>query len=294
MMKKIFSFVILMFISIGCNILDNPIRVGVDSQENSQFMKIAKELGYLDDSFEVVEYKNRGDNVESFYMGRTDVVYSSVFDSIFFYDKGEAGQIFLLTSTSKKTRALFVRDKTSNLRGKTIAMEADTDEYMELLEYLETLNLKRKDVNIVFREQKEATEEFYKGEVDALYFYKPFDEDLFEKGRIIEASESIEELDEVFVANKKTIRRNKRKLKIIIDAWYKVLYIKLNEPERYLELLKDIDFNASDKYRQNYFFREDNQKMLSGKKIEEVLNKKIKNMNLKIEVGELYTGEVVK
>lgn len=294
MIKNFFLLVILMLISTGCNILDEPIRIGIDSQENAQFIKVAKELGYLDDSFEVVEYKNRGDNVESFYMGRTDVVYSSVFDSIFFHDKGEAGQIFLLTSTSKKTRALFVRNRTSSLRGKTIAMEADTDEYMELMEYLETLNLKSKDINIVFREQEEATKEFYRGEVDALYFYKPFDNDLFEKGGIIEASESIEKLNEVFVANKKTIRRSKKRLKKIIDAWYRVLYIKLNEPERYLELLKDIGIDSSHKYRQNYFFREDNQMMLNGKKIEKVLNKEMKNMNINVEAGQLYTGEIVK
>lgn len=294
MIKKIFLLVLLLFIFTGCHFLSDPLRIGIDSQENSQFMKIARHLDYIDDSFEIVEYKNRGDNIEAFYMGRTDVVYSSLFDSIFFHKKGEKCRIFLMTSTSKKTRALFVGDNTTDLRGKTIAMEADTDEYLELLEYLEKLNLEEKDVKIIFKKKNTAIQEFHKGKVDALYFYKPLDSELLEKGRILEGSESIENLNEVFASHEKNIKKEKKRLKKIVEAWYKVLYIKLNEPEKYLELLNEVNFEVSEEYKQNYLFRDDNERLLKGKEIEGPLNRQIKELNIDIPVGELYTGEIIK
>ena len=296
-MKRNIRFIIcLLFISLlaGCRFFNDPIRIGVDNQENAQFFKIAKNLGYLDDSFEIVEYKNRGDNVESFYMNRVDIVYSSVFDSIYFNQRGEDGKIFLMTSNSKKIRALLVNNIMKDLKGKTIAMEADTDEYIEFTKYIETLGLKKKDVDIVFATKKKASELFINEEIDGMYYYKPFYNSTLQVGKIVEGSESLESLEEVLVVNKKILQKRKRELKKIVEAWYSILSIKVMQPEKHIKFLGNIGHEINEEYQQNYYLRADNKRLLVGKEIEKLLNEEAEELNIEIKAAELYTDEIIK
>jgi len=80
----------------GCIIYREPVTIGIDDHENAMLFIVAKELGYLDDRFKVVEFESKGDSVEAFYLGRLDVVYSTLFDSLYFYGKGDRGEIFLI------------------------------------------------------------------------------------------------------------------------------------------------------------------------------------------------------
>lgn len=297
-MKKVLGVllgILIVFLFTYYNVLDEPIKIGISNEENSQFIRIAKKLGYLDEGdFKIIEYKNRSDNVEAFYTGRLDVVYSSIFDTVFFHGKGEPGKIFLVTSSSSKTRALLLKKDIEVLKHMNIAMEADTDEFIELMEYLEKYEIKREEVKIHFSTQKEAREHFLNKRVDGMYFYKPFSEEVLEKGRILEDSINIEQLEEVLVANSKALKWHRRKLKKLVKAWYSVLFIKYNEPDIYYEELKGLGYEVEYEYGQDYHLTHDNKKFLRDGEIEKKLEYEISDINPGINPKDLYTEVIIK
>lgn len=297
-MKKVLGIllgILIVFLYTYYSVLDEPIKIGIDNQENSQFIRIAKKLGYLtEEDFKIIEYKTRSDNVEAFYTGRLDVVYSSIFDTVFFHGKGEEGKIFLVTSSSSKTRALLLKNDIEILKHMNIAMESDTDEFIELMEYLKKHEIERGEVKIHFSTQKEAREYFLNEKIDGMYFYKPFSSEVLKKGRILEDSESLEKSEEVLVANIKALKWHKRKLKKLVDAWYTVLYMKYNEPDRYYKELEGLGYKLEYEYGQSYHFTHDNKKFLEDGKIEEKLEYEISEINPGINPKDLYTEVIIK
>lgn len=297
-MKKVLGIllgIIIVFLFTYYRVLDEPIKIGINNEENSQFIRVAKKLGYLDKTdFKIVEYKTRSDNIEAFYTGRLDVVYSSIFDTVFFHGKGEPGKIFLVTSSSSKTRALLLKNDIEILKHMNIAMEADTDEFIELMDYLEKYEIEREEVKIHFFTQREAREHFLSERVDGMYFYKPFSEEVLEKGRILEDSTSVEQLEEVLVANTKALKWHRRKLKKLVKAWYSVLYVKYNEPDKYYRILKDLGYKVEHEYDQDYHLTHDNKKFLEAGEIEKKLEYEISEINPGIDPKALYTEVIIK
>ena len=204
------------------------------------------------------------------------------------------GKIFLVTSSSSKTRALLLKNDIEVLKHMNIAMEADTDEFIELMDYLEKYEIEREEVKIHFSTQREAREHFLNERVDGMYFYKPFSKDVLERGRILEDSISIEQLEEVLVANTKTLKWHRRKLKKLVAAWYSVLYIKYNEPDKYYRILKDLGYEIEYEYRQDYHLTHDNKKFLEDGEIEKKLEYEISEINPGIDAKALYTEVIIK
>lgn len=299
-MRKLLGISTLLILTLflgSCNIYKEPLRIGIDDEESAQFIKIAQHLGIYTDPMEVVEFKNSGDNVEAFYLGRLDIVYASIFDSVYFQGKGEEGAIFLLTSKKEKVRSLLVDKRKSDLAKLKVGMEADTDEYLELSRFFADHDIDINSINLVFSSEKNLKESFLAGSLDAIYLYKPFSQPFYDKGYIYEGSESIEELTEALIATPETLKRSKRSLRKLTEAWYTILYMRINDPDRYRELLEEVGFSqgsSHNKIKTNFYFKEDNVRLLKEKGIEEIIREKGRLYDLDPDTEKLYTGDIIR
>lgn len=279
----------------GCIIYREPVTIGIDDHENAMLFIVAKELGYLDDKFKIIEFESKGDSVEAFYLGRLDVVYSTLFDSLYFYGKGDRGKIFLLTSHTLKRKGLLVRQGLSTLEGSKIAVEVSANEYLELVSFIREEGISLDNLEIFFLPEEEGHSAFLNGEVDAIYYYDEYTDRLMERGEIYRNSRGLKKIKEVLIASEESFKR-KRELKSIVDAWYAALAIKLQEPEKFHSILEDLGHHKSEYvglYRKMYYFHSDNMSMLGEREIENTIKKELEDMELKADIKELYSGEII-
>ncbi len=293
--RKVVITLILTGILAGCIFYREPVTIGIDNHENAMLFIVAKELGYLDERFKIIEFESKGDSVEAFYLGRLDVVYSTLFDSLYFYGKGDKGKIFLLTSHTMKRKGLLVRRGVSNLEGCKIAVEVSANEYLELVSFLRGEGISLDSLEILFMPEEEGHTAFLRGEVDAIYYYDEYSDKLMERGRIYGNSRGLKKIEEVLIASEGSLRR-RRELEKLVDAWYAALAIKLQEPERFHSILEKLGHPRDEYdglYRKMYYFHSDNISMLGERKIEDTIKKELEDMDLKADIKELYSGEVV-
>ena len=279
----------------GCIIYREPVTIGIDDHENAMLFIVAKELGYLDDRFKVVEFESKGDSVEAFYLGRLDVVYSTLFDSLYFYGKGDRGEIFLLTSHTLKRKGLLVREGLDTLEGSRIAVEVSANEYLELIEFIRDEGLSPDSLDIIFLPEEEGHSAFLNREVDGIYYYDEYTDRLMERGEIYRNSRGLKKIKEVLIASGPALKR-KRDLRKIVEAWYAALSIKLQEPERFHSILEELGHDKSEYvglYRKMYYFHSDNISLLKEEEIENTIKKELEDMSLEADVKELYNGEVI-
>lgn len=295
-MKRI---ILLILVSVGlltgCIIYREPVTIGIDDHENAMLFIVAKELGYLDDRFKVVEFESKGDSVEAFYLGRLDVVYSTLFDSLYFYGKGDRGEIFLLTSHTLKRKGLLVREGLDTLEGSRIAVEVSANEYLELIEFIRDEGLSPDSLDIIFLPEEEGHSAFLNREVDGIYYYDEYTDRLMERGEIYRNSRGLKKIKEVLIASGPALKR-KRDLRKIVEAWYAALSIKLQEPERFHSILEELGHDKSEYvglYRKMYYFHSDNISLLKEEEIENTIKKELEDMSLEADVKELYNGEVI-
>ena len=279
----------------GCIIYREPVTIGIDDHENAMLFIVAKELGYLDDRFKIVEFESKGDSVEAFYLGRLDVVYSTLFDALYFHGKGDSGKIFLLTSHTLKRKGLLVREGVNNLEGSRIAVEVSANEYLELINFLQDEGLSLVSLDILFLPEEEGHNAFLREEVDGIYYYDEYTDVLMEKGVIYRNSRGLKKIKEVLIASSPALKK-KKDLKKIVDAWYAALTIKLQEPERFHSILERLGHDKSEYvglYRKMYYFHSDNMSLLKEEKIENTIKKELEDMGVEADIKEIYSGEII-
>lgn len=292
------TLIILIFTGIltGCIFYTKPVTIGIDSHENAMLFIVAKELGYLDDRFQIVEFESKGDSVEAFYLGRLDVVYSTLFDSIYFYNKGDSGKIFLLTSHTIKRKGLLLRKGLNTLQGSKIAVEVSANEYLELVDLIKTEGFTLDNLSIIFLPEEQGYSAFLNGEIDGIYYYDEYPDKLLERGDVYKNSQGIKTIKEVLIASDPALKRRKKDLRKIIEAWYAALTIELQEPERFQNILRELGHERNEYrglYKKMYYFHSDNISMLKEERIEDIIKKELDGMTLKMEVKELYNGDII-
>lgn len=293
--KTLLPILILAGLLTGCIIYREPVTIGIDDHENAMLFIVAKELGYLDDRFKIVEFESKGDSVEAFYLGRLDVVYSTLFDSLYFYGKGDNGKIFLLTSHTLKRKGLLVRDGIDTLVGSRIAVEVSANEYLELVNFIQGEGLSLDSLDILFLPEEEGHTAFLREEVDGIYYYDEYTDKLMERGKIYRNSRGLKKIKEVLIASSRALKK-KRDLKRIVDAWYAALTIKLQEPERFHSILEKLGHDRSEYvglYRKMYYFHSDNVSLLKEEGIENTIKKELEDMGVEVEAKEIYSGEII-
>ncbi|WP_321328007.1 ABC transporter substrate-binding protein [uncultured Ilyobacter sp.] len=293
MKKLLFLFII--FILCGCSWNENnKIRIGVDDYATSQLLMEAKKIGYLDDNFEIIKFSNRGDSVESFYTGGIDVVYSTIFNSVYYHDKGEPGKIYMITDSIKIRDGLIVKKGMKNLKGKRIGVELNTHEYYNLKKYLNDEGLDIKDVTVVSGSMKDIINKFLKGEIDGFFSHLQYIDRLKNiNGELYKNLYSQNEITEVMVVNDK-VGKNRKKLKILSEAWYKILETIRENPE-YLED-SNLDHEEISKEQLvrgiRFYSKSENKNFLVHGKINLLLADSSRAMGRDINIEEIYTGVV--
>ena len=292
-MNRILLFLIVISFY-GCNWREDKIRVGIDDYATSQLFIEAKKMGYLDDSFEIIKFSNRGDSIESFYTGGVDVVYSTIFNSVYYYDKGEPGKIFMVTDKIKIKDGIIVKNGIKDLKGKRIGVEINTNEYYNLKKYLNKEGLNIDDVIVVAASMKDIINKFSEGEIDGFFSHLQYRDRLKNiNGELYKNIYNLEEIVEVLVVNNK-LEKDKKKLRVLSEAWYKILETIRENPE-YLEK-STIDYEEVTKDQLTkeirFFSKSENRNFLIDDSIKSKIMNSSKEIGKKIDIEEIYTGEV--
>jgi len=250
--------VILASVLTGCMKTSSvPVTIGVNSWPPCEVWYIAEEQGYFEDvPVEIVRFKTWSDNMNSLYIGNVDITHSTYFNSIYFSDKGEAGQMIAPIDFVEGSDGLVVKSGMAlpeDLKGKRIAVEIGTDEHYLLFKVLEYYGIELDEVEFVSVPSYQAHEMFINDEVDAVFTYDPFLTMAAEKGQgkvVFTTADLPGHMVDALVGRQAAIKERPKDFKIIMKAWYKAIqYIQEHPDEAYAlmsakeEMSKD-DFQA--------------------------------------------------
>lgn len=177
--KKLYLILGLLFLSLtACRPGKEPIKIGINDWPPCELWYIAEEQGYFEDTqVEVIRFSTWRDSLVAFYLGETDIVSSSYFNTLYYDKKGEGARMILTVDTIEGGDGLVVKNYIENmqdLKGKKIAVELGTDEHFLLYKALKKIGLSGDEVIIIPATSKEGMEKFIFGEVDACFTYEPF------------------------------------------------------------------------------------------------------------------------
>ena len=182
---NLFLAIILVVLS-GCSSYKEPIKIGVDNWPSCELWYIAQAIGAFGDTpVEIVRFSTWTDNMDALYTGKTDLVSSTNFNTVYYSSRGEAAKIILASEIIYGADGLVVKDyieDIQDLKGKKIAVEVGTDEHFLLYKVLKGEGLKEEDVTIISVDSKEGMRRFISGEVDATFTYEPYLSQAADKG----------------------------------------------------------------------------------------------------------------
>ncbi|HAL86600.1 MAG TPA: hypothetical protein DCM31_06860 [Deferribacteraceae bacterium] len=140
-MKYPIIIAVILLMLTSCKSDTEPVRIGVNNWPPCEIWYIAKQQGYFEDvPVEIIRYSAWTDNMKSLYLGNTDITHATYFNAMYFADKGEKARIVLSSDTIEGGDGLAAKngiDSISDLRGKTIAVEINTDEHFLLYKTLQ-------------------------------------------------------------------------------------------------------------------------------------------------------------
>lgn len=285
------------FIIGGCLLQEKEILIGIDNYDTSNMLLMAKEMGYLDKNFKIVRFSTRDDNNVSFYIGNVDIIYTTFFNSIYYYGKGEPGKIFYFTTISLVKDGLLLRENSKDLLGKKIGVEINNHEYYNTIIKLipsEQLNL-FKPVSLM---EEEGIHLYLKGDLDGIFLHeKELNELLKEKKGFLYNNQVIESTKiEVLVAKEELLNKKPKTLIKVIDAWNKIVSLKSEDPELYKSLHEKIEKNygyfEKDSLEVNYLTQTDNQNIRKNNLIIKTYEDYLSELNKNLEFSTLYQGVI--
>jgi NitT/TauT family transport system substrate-binding protein len=244
MQKVIIKFLLVLSVILnltGCFSEKRTIKIGTNSWPPCEIWQIAKENGYFGKTdVEIIRFSTWSDNMSSLYKGNIDITHSTYFNAVYYYDKGQDAKIILSSDTIIGSDGLVIKDgisSISDLKGKKIAVEINTDEHFLLKKALDEGGIKEKEVTIVSTTSAQAAQMFIDNDVDACFTYEPFlsQAAIDGTGKIVWTTEELQGyMIDVLVASKDVLDLQKKDVNNIISAWYKAQdYIKKNPKESY-------------------------------------------------------------
>lgn len=237
-------FILLALMLSQCDGPKPPIRIGVNAWPPCEIWYIAEKMGYFGDTpVQIVRFSAWADNMQSLYVGKTDLTHATYFNALYYSQKGEKGSIVLVSDTLEGGDGLAVKRAIENgadLRQKRIAVEIGTDEHFLLFKALQQFGLTISDVVLVPSTSSEAKDRFIAGDVDACFTYEPFLSEAAAKGdgKIIKTTLDFPGyMIDVLVGRSEAIKQREKDYRNVIAAWYKAqAYIKQN-PEAAFALI---------------------------------------------------------
>lgn len=225
----------------GCVGNRAPLRIGVNPWPPCELWYVAEKQGYFGSlPVQIVRFSTWSDNMASLYSGKVDVTHASYFNALYYSDKGEKGQIILVSDTLLGGDGLAVKNTVGSiiaLKGKRVAVEINTDEHFLLNKALESFRLSEEDVVIVPCTSAEARDFFVAGKVDACFTYEPFLTDAAVSGNgtvIWTTRDKPDYMMDVLVGREEKVSKRSKDFVVLLNAWYRAqTYIKGHEQEAF-------------------------------------------------------------
>ena len=186
---------------------------------------------------EVVMFPNFSDGINALASGDIDTYITSTTSALNTFANGNDVQIILVEDYSLGADAAVVKPEIQSiedLRGKTVAAELGTGNYILMQEYLAQHGLTEKDYNYVNMSAGDAGNAFISGHVDCAMLWDPYVTESINAGGHILFTSADEEgiISLTTLANKKAISEKTEALKNVINAWFDgVDRINLNDKE---------------------------------------------------------------
>jgi len=283
-MKYPIIIAVILLMLTSCKSDTEPVRIGVNNWPPCEIWYIAKQQGYFEDvPVEIIRYSAWTDNMKSLYLGNTDITHATYFNAMYFADKGEKARIVLSSDTIEGGDGLAVKngiDSINYLRGKTIAVEINTDEHFLLYKTLQRADITLGEVKLLNSSAADGRDHFIKNEVDALYTYEPYLSEAAAKGNgnIISTTEDLTGyMVDTVMASEKLVARRPEDLRKIIKAWYRAQeYIRTHPEESFRIMAANEGMSAEDFasfYKSFRFFTaEENRVIPSSDRFNKVIN----------------------
>jgi NitT/TauT family transport system substrate-binding protein len=283
-MKYPIIIAVILLMLTSCKSDTEPVRIGVNNWPPCEIWYIAKQQGYFEDvPVEIIRYSAWTDNMKSLYLGNTDITHATYFNAMYFADKGEKARIVLSSDTIEGGDGLAVKngiDSISDLRGKTIAVEINTDEHFLLYKTLQRADITLGEVKLLNSSAADGRDHFIKNEVDALYTYEPYLSEAAAKGngKIISTTKDLTGyMVDTVMASEKLVAGRPKDLRKIIKAWYKAQeYIRTHPEESFRIMAANEGMSAEDFalfYKSFRFFTaEENRVIPSSDRFNKVIN----------------------
>ena len=266
---------IILIAASGCNSYREPIKIGVNNWPPCELWYIAQEKGYFNDTpVEIVRFSTWSDNMDSLYVGKTDLTHSTYFNAVYYETRGESAKILLSSETIHGADGFVVKDYIEgiqDLKGKKIAVEVGTDEHFLLHKVLTRGGLREEDVVIIPAGSEDGMRKFISGEVDATFTYEPFLSQAAEKGggRIIASTSETLKLTDALVARNEVLESRKKDYVNIIRAWYMAQEFVRNNPQEAYQLMASKEKMTYEEFKNfyegfNFFTLEENKDIFSS------------------------------
>ncbi|MDA3938189.1 MAG: ABC transporter substrate-binding protein [Spirochaetia bacterium] len=308
----VFFFLAFMLVLQGCGSNSKPIRIGTNAWPPCEIWQIAEQQGYFGKvPVEIIRFSTWSDNMSALYKGNIDITHATYFNAVYYHDKGEAAKIILASDVIEGSDGLTVKNyiiSGSDLKGKVVAVEINTDEHFLLKKALEEFGLTEEDITVQSSTSYESMQLFIDGEVDACFTYDPFLHQAAEEGegKVIWTTLDLPSyMIDTLVAQDNTINTRKKDLKVVLAAWYKAQeYIKNNSDEAFAFLAASEGMTPED-FEGFYnsftlFTPQDNLEIFSSSsftaRLEEMNDFLFTHQAIKSKanVKELFTSDVVK
>lgn len=310
--KKLYLILGILFLSLtACRKYEEPIKIGINDWPPCELWYIAEKQGYFEDTqVEIIRFSTWADNLTAFYLGKTDIVSSSYFNTLYYDKKGEGAKIILTADMIKGGDGLVVKnyiEDLKDLKGKKIAVELGTDEHFLLHKVLEKIGLKEEEVTIIPAASKEGMEKFIRGEIDACLTYEPFMTQAAQGGggRVTLTTADLPNyVIDVLLARNEVLEKRKKDYSNLIRAWYKAQKFVKENPEEAYKIMSSKESITLEEFKLFYesfemFSLEENKKIFSSEKFKEKLMEMddflFENglISDRVEIEEIYTDEII-
>ena len=233
-MKKIIAFMTILAMVLALSACgakkgnDTKIKVGITQWTGCYAWYALDTMGIYknhDVDVEVVMFPNFSDGLNALASGDIDTYLTSNTSALNTFANGNDIQIILVEDYSVGADAAVVTPdiKTvDDLRGKTVAAELGTGNYILMMEYLAQHGMTENDYNYVNMSAGDAGNAFISGNVDCAMMWDPYVTESVNAGGHILFTSADEEgiISCTVVANRKSIDNKSEMLKRVLDAWF--------------------------------------------------------------------------
>ncbi len=223
------TIIMCMIVSCNSNKNESKVKIGITQWTGCYAWQALESMNMYKDEgvdVEVVMFPNYSDGLNALASGDIDTYVTSNTSALNAYTNGNDVQIILVEDYSVGADAAVVRSDikcVEDLRGKTIAAELGSGNYILMQEYLMKHGLSEDDYNYVNMSAGDAGNAFIAGHVDCAMLWDPYVTESVKAGGEILFTSADEEgiISCTVLANKEAIKNKSDSLNKMIDAWFK-------------------------------------------------------------------------